>query len=91
MQTKTIPNITAVYDLYKEDHANNHTKEFLREHEYDMWFLEKYSPSVKYANFQKIVERAKKVEVSDDYIDPNHLTLVYKSVPTWVSSDMILF
>jgi hypothetical protein len=56
-----------------------------------MWFLEKYSPVVKFANFQRIVERAKKVDVSDDYIDPNHLTLVYKSVPTWVSSEIILF
>lgn len=37
-----------------------------------------------------MVERARLVDVSDDYIDPNHLTLVYQNVPTWVSCEMIL-
>lgn len=79
-----------MYERYKEDHANNHTKEFLREHEYDMWFQEKYNPVVKFANFQHSVERTRRVDVGDDYADPNHFALVYKSVPTWVSGAMIL-
>jgi len=40
-----------VYERYKEEHANNNTKEFLREHEYDQWFQEKYNPAVKFANY----------------------------------------
>ncbi len=63
--------------MYKEDHSTNNTKEFLREHEYDTWFLEKYSPDVRYKNFQRVIERARQVNFNDDYIDPNHLTLVY--------------
>jgi hypothetical protein len=69
--------LRAIYEQYKEDHSNSYTKEFLREHEHDMWFLEKYNPLYRYANYQRAIERARRVDVYDDYIDPNHLTLVY--------------
>jgi hypothetical protein len=37
--------------MYKEDHSTNNTKEFLREHEKDTWFLEKYNPLERYKTF----------------------------------------
>ena len=32
------------YEKYKESHIKHHGKEFLKEHENDNWFKEKYDP-----------------------------------------------
>jgi len=89
MQNRHIPNLYQQYEKYKEDHSQNHAKAFLREHEYEQWFLEKYDPFTKYDLARENKQRAQAVDPFSDWIDPNYLTVCLRSIPVWVSRQML--
>ena len=43
----------------------------------------------KFLRWQHVCQNATTVNPLDDYVDPNHLTVCIKSVPAWVTIDMI--
>ena len=85
-----MPYLKQHYDSYKRDHFLHNQKVFVKEHEHDSWFKEKYDPEVRYQNWKYNVEKAKRVNPNEDYLqDVNHLTVSLRSLPVWITREMI--
>jgi hypothetical protein len=90
MQKGHVPYLKQHYDSYKRDHFLHNQKVFVKEHEHDSWFKEKYDPEVRYQNWKYNVEKARRVNPNEDYLqDVNHLTVSLRSLPVWITREMI--